>query len=84
MARVTETAKSRAASRMEGILKEGMVRKHLTYAELAVRTGVSARTLSDYRKDPMRLSFAMVARLSDVLGIPEDRFFDALRNVSSR
>ncbi len=84
MARVVETAKGRAAARVEGLLKEGMTKKRFTYSELAVRVGMSARTLSDYRKDPTKLSFAMVARLSDILEISEDRFYDALRNVSSR
>jgi transcriptional regulator with XRE-family HTH domain len=84
MSKITETPRAKARAKFEGLLKEGMELKRLTYEELAHRIGVSRPTLNRMRNDPTGLTFAQVGLISDITGIPESAFHEVLRNVPRR
>ena len=81
MPRLKPSPRDEAKARFEGLLSEGMGKSHINKGQLQERMGFSQTRMRTIRDNPLKTTFEEIGKLSDILGIPEERFHEALRNV---
>lgn len=84
MPRLKTSLRDKAKARFEALITEGLIGEDLTRGELNKRMGFSDTRMRTIRNNPLKATFEDIGKFSDILGIPEERFHEALRNVPRR
>lgn len=84
MPRIKKSLRDKAFGEFEGLLVSGMKSERIDRGELNRRMGFSDTRMRTIRSNPLKATFEDIGKLSDILGIPEERFHEVLRNVPRR